>query len=137
MFSGIQFKKPGVSRSLMKQSSMKYAVSCPARNGTYMRSPSPRSASSSKSTTPQGTPRDGGGIVEEPKPTILSFLEASSVQLKAQMLDSKVNSQKKIVRKNSGDTLDFDDQDFDSASVASETFGVFQLDDDDCKPCGW
>jgi len=66
------------------------------------------------------------------------------LKLKSQLLDSKVNDSQRRRKSSEGgreversDTLsvDLDEQDIDDS--ASETFGVFELDDDDCKPCGW
>jgi len=143
MFSGVQFPKrgsPGRSMFVSTNSTV-YAASCPARNGTWIQRNLSRtsSRSSSKSSTPQGTPKD-----VEVKPTILSFLEESSLKLKSQLLDSKVNDSQRRRKSSEGDrgvdrsdtlSVDLDEQDIDDS--ASETFGVFELDDDDCKPCGW
>ena len=113
------------------------AMSCPVRNPTWniRKSITP---TSSGTPSPQGTPKDEVTSSSQSSTTILSMMEAHSLEIKSKLATLKRET---IVRRRSSsmdgeNTTDpMEEQDTDSQP---DMFGgVFQLDDEDCKPCGW
>ena len=117
------------------------AMSCPVRNPTWniRKSITP---TSSGTPSPQGTPKDevtaSSSSNSQSSTTVLSMMEAHSLEIKSKLATLK---RERLVRRRSSsmdgeNTTDpMEEQDTDSQP---DVFGgVFQLDDEDCKPCGW
>ena len=111
------------------------AMSCPVRNRTWIRSITP---TSSGTPSPQGTPKDEVTSSSQSSTTVLSMMEAHSLEIKSKLATLKRET---LIRRRSGsmdgDTTTDPMDEQDTESQPDMFGGVFQLHDEECTPSGW